>query len=380
MKPVLIIAGESSGERYGADVVREFGRLWPPRSFFGVGGGRMAAAGVDLLFSIDELSAVGITEVITRLPHFRRLLRSIEKEVDARRPAAALLIDSPDFNLRLAGKLKASGVPVVYYISPTVWAWRRGRLKTIRRCVDRMLLIFPFEREIYEEQGIPFRFVGHPLLDSVAVKLSREEFLAKHGLRGDRPIVCLLPGSRPTELRRHLPVVAAGAERLGREMEVQFVLVLAESLTRDDLAGFISPDDGRIFILTEDAYEAMAYSSLVLSACGTANLEAAILGTPLIAFYRLSPLTYYPFRRLVKIRDYSIVNILARKRIVPELIQGALTPDRLAREARDLLRSEERRSAMREEFAVITRGLGRGRAAVNAARALAEVLDESQSG
>ena len=164
----------------------------------------MAEAGVDLVFSIDELSAVGITEVVARLPHFRRLLRSIENEVDARRPAAALLIDSPDFNLRLAGKLKASGVPVVYYISPTVWAWRRGRLETIRRCVDRMLLIFPFEREIYEEQGIPFRFVGHPLLDSVAVKLSREEFLAKHGLRGDRPIVCLLPGSRPSELRRHL--------------------------------------------------------------------------------------------------------------------------------------------------------------------------------
>jgi len=380
MKPILIIAGESSGERYGADVVREFGRLWPAYSFFGIGGRRMAEAGVDLLFSIDELSAVGIFEVIIRLPHFRRIFRSIKQEVDARRPAAALLIDSPDFNLRLARKLKASGVPVVYYISPTVWAWRRGRLKAVRDSVDRMLLIFPFEQKIYDEQGIPVSFVGHPLLDKVAVRLSREEFLAKHGLRGDLPIVCLLPGSRPTELRHHLPVVAPAVERLGREMDVQFVLVLAENLTRDGLARFLPPDDQRILILTEDAYEAMAYSQLVLSACGTANLEVAILGTPLIAFYRLSPLTYYPFRRLVKISDYSIVNILARRRIVPELIQGALTPDRLAREARDLLLSEERRAAMKKEFAALAQELGQGRAAVNVARALAEVLGASQSG
>jgi lipid-A-disaccharide synthase len=380
MKPILIIAGENSGERYGADVVREFGKLWPAYSFFGVGGKRMAEAGVDLLFSIDELSAVGIFEVITRLPHFRRIFSSIGKEVDARRPAAALLIDSPDFNLRLARKLKASGVPVVYYISPTVWAWRRGRLKAVRDFVDRMLLIFPFEQKIYDEQGIPVTFVGHPLIDKVAVKLSREEFLAKYGLRGDLPIVCLLPGSRPTELKNHLPVVGAAVERLGREMDLQFVLVLAESLERDDLGRFVSQAEKRILILTEDAYEAMAYSTLILSACGTANLEAAILGTPLIAFYRLSPLTYYPFRRLVKISDYSIVNILARKRIVPELIQSALTPDRLTNEARSLLLSEERRSAMKAEFATLTSGLGRGPAALNVARALAAVLGAAQSG
>jgi lipid-A-disaccharide synthase len=379
MKPILIIAGESSGERYGADVVREFSRLWPAYSFFGVGGRRMAEAGVDLLFSIEELSAVGIFEVIARLPHFRRIFRSIEREAEARRPAAALLIDSPDFNLRLARKLKASGIPVVYYISPTVWAWRRGRLKAVRESVDKMLLIFPFEQEIYDEQGIPVRFVGHPLMDKVAVRLGREEFLARHGLRSDLPIVCLLPGSRPTELRNHLPVVRAAVERLRGEMDVQFVLVLAESLRREDLDRLLSPADKGILVLTEDAYEAMAYSSLVLSACGTANLEAAILGAPLIAFYRLSPLTYYPFRRLVKISDYSIVNILMRKKIVPELIQGAFTPDRLASEARSLLLSEERRSAMKAEFAALTHALGRGRAAVNVAQALAEVLDAAQS-
>lgn len=379
MKPILILTGESSGERYGADVVREFRRLWPDYSFFGVGGRRMSAAGVELLFSIEALSAVGIFEVVTRLPHFRRLLKTVEKEVDARRPAAALLIDSPDFNLRLAPKLKASGIPVVYYISPTVWAWRRSRLETIRRSVDRMLLIFPFEQKIYEEQGIPVSFVGHPLMEKVAVRLSREEFLARHALSEGVPTVCLLPGSRPTELKYHLPVLRAAVEELSREMDLQFVLVLAENLKREDLGPFFSPEDKRIRVLAEDPYEAMAYSDLVLSSCGTANLEAAILGTPLIAFYRLSPLTYYPFRRLVRIDDYSIVNILAGKKLVPELIQGAFTPGRLAYEARSLLLSEDRRSAMRVEFARLTRELGSGRAAVNVAQELARVLGRSQS-
>lgn len=377
---VLIVAGESSGERYGADVVEEVRRSRPDLRFFGIGGRRMAQAGVEVLFPIEEMSAVGVFEVVTRLPHFGRIFQAVEKEVAARRPAAALLIDSPDFNLRLARKLKASGVPVLYYISPTVWAWRPGRLKAIREAVDRMLLIFPFEQKIYDDAGVPASFVGHPLVDKVTVRLGLEEFLGKHGLRGDRPIVALLPGSRPTELRRHLPVLAAAADRLGRDVEAQFVLVLAESLDPAAVARLLSGRGGRIRVLAEDGYEAMRYADLVLSACGTANLETAILGTPFISFYRLSPLTYYPFRRLVKIGDYSIVNILAGKRVVPELIQGEFTPDRLAGEALSLLLSEERRTAMKKEFAGLTAGLGRGRAAVNVARAVVEVLDRRQSG
>jgi lipid-A-disaccharide synthase len=379
MKPILIVAGESSGERYGADVVGEFRKLQPLATFFGVGGRRMADRGVELLFSIDELSAVGVFEVVSRLPHFRRLFKRLEREVDARAPAAAVLIDSPDFNLRLAGRLKASGIPVVYYISPTVWAWRRGRLKAIRKSVDRMLLIFPFERKIYEEQGVSAIFVGHPLRDRVAASLSREEFLTRHGLRPDAPIVALLPGSRPTELRHHLPVLARAVERLRAERDIQFVLVLADNLTRDDLGRFPAAAGGGVLVLTEDAYDAMAHADVVLSACGTANLETALLGTPLVAFYRLSPLTYYPFRRLLRIRDYSIVNILAGKRVVPELIQRDFNPGRLAEETLGLLSSTERRSAMRAEFSRLRDTLGKGGAAANAARELAEVLSASQS-
>jgi lipid-A-disaccharide synthase len=374
-RPLLIVAGESSGERYGAEVVGEFRKLRPRAEFFGVGGRRMAAAGVDLLFTVEELSAVGVFEVVSRLPHFSRLLGRLGREVADRRPAAALLIDSPDFNLRVAKRLRAAGVPVIYYISPTVWAWRRGRLDTIRRRVDRMLLIFPFEQKIYDAQGIPATFVGHPLLDRVAVRLGREEFFAKHGLRGDIPLVGLLPGSRPTELRYHLPVLVSAVERLRAMMDVQFALVLAENLAGQAVEA-LAPLAGRgVAVLEEDAYEAMAYSELVLAACGTANLEAALLGTPLVAFYRLSPLTYYPFRRLLKIRDYSIVNILGGKRIVPELIQREFNSRRLADEASRLLTSEERKSSMRAEFARLRDGLGPGRAAANVARELAEMLD-----
>jgi lipid-A-disaccharide synthase len=374
-QPILIVAGESSGERYGAEVVDEFRRLRPGVEFFGVGGRRMAAAGVDLLFTVDELSAVGVFEVVSRLPHFGRLLGRLKKEVADRRPAAALLIDSPDFNLRLAKGLKAARVPVVYYISPTVWAWRRGRLNAIRQRVDRMLLIFPFEQKIYDEQGIPATFVGHPLRDKVAVRLGRQEFLAKHRLRADLPLIGLLPGSRRTELRYHLPVLVPAVERLRAAMSVQFALVLAENLSDQALDGLTEFAGGGVTVLKEDAYEAMAYSELLLAACGTANLEAALLGTPLVAFYRLSPLTYYPFRSLLRIHDYSIVNILSGKTIVPELIQRQFNPRRLADEACRLLASEERKSTMRAEFARLRDALGHGRAAANVARALAEVLD-----
>jgi lipid-A-disaccharide synthase len=379
MTSILIVAGEDSGEGYGADAIREFRKLWPSASFFGIGGKRMAEQGVDLVFSVDDLSAVGIVEVLGRLPHFRRMFRRLEREIDARRPAASVLIDSPDFNLRLAKKLKALGIPVLYYISPTVWAWRSGRLKRIREVVSRMLLIFPFEQKIYQDQGIPAAFVGHPLAGKVRVQLGRKEFLAKYGLSGELPLVCLLPGSRPTELKYHLPVLRGAVKKIRQDLRVQFVLVLARSASRAFLSRVLAPEENEITILESDGYEAMAYSDLILSACGTANLEAALLGTPLVAFYRLSPLTYYPFRWLLKIHDYSIVNILAGKRVVPELIQHQFNARRLAEEARLLLTSEERRNTIKAELARIRAVLGQERAPENVARHLATILGGIQT-
>jgi lipid-A-disaccharide synthase len=374
MKSVLVAAGESSGEKYGADVVREFGKKWPACSFFGVGGKEMREAGVEIIFPVEELSAVGIFEVLTKLPHFSRLFRRLELEIQARKPFGALLIDSPDFNLRLAKKLHRLGIPVLYYISPTVWAWRSGRLKTIKKTVERMLLIFPFETRIYQARGIPSAFVGHPLKPRVRTRLSREEFLSKHTIPSALKLIALLPGSRRTEIKNHLPVLLDSVRRISEHTPARFLLVLAESIDRKFLDRFLPPGEKSVQILTEDGYEAIAYSDLALSACGTANLESALLGTPLVAFYRLSPLTYYPFRRLLKIRDYSIVNILAGRRIVPELIQRRFKSAAVAAAAEELLSSDEKRRVQQMEFRRLGETLGEARAAENVALELGKIL------
>ena len=374
MKSILIVAGENSGDRHGADVVREFKRRHADVVFFGVGGERLAEEGVEICCSIKELSAVGIFEVITRIPQIRRVFALLEKEVQARNPASAILIDSPDFNLRLAKKLHKAGIPILYYISPTVWAWRSGRLKVIRNVVNRMCLIFPFEKKLYDDNGIPAVFVGHPLKDKVTARLSRDEFLSKYSLPRQGPLITLLPGSRRTEIKNHLPVLIAAARRLRTEIPVHFLLVLAESIDRDYLHRYLPRGEEGIDVLTRDGYDAVAHSDLVLSACGTANLETALLGTPFIAFYRLSPLTYYPFHRLVRIRAYSIVNILASKAVVPELIQGRFSTPQLVRETKALLFSGESRARMKEEFRRIAGLLGQEKASEGVTRELEEIV------
>lgn len=372
--PVLIVAGESSGERYGAALVREFRKLRPGTEFFGIGGPRMAAEGVEILFPTRHLAVMGIFEVLSQVPRIRWIFRHIVREASSRKPAAAVLIDAPDFNLRLAKKLKKAGIPVLYYVSPTVWAWRRGRLKAVRRFVSRMMLIFPFEEEIYRSEGIPASYIGHPLLERVRAGFGRAELLAKYGFDPAKKLVVILPGSRRGELRFHAPVLAETVARLRTSPDLQFALVLAESLRRSDLdKAWPGPIEG-LTVLDGDGYEAMAAADVVLSSCGTATLEAALLGAPVIAFYRISPLTYRAGRRFIKISQYSIVNILAGKPIVPELIQGDLTAANLAREALRVLGSESVRREMRAEFLDIRKSLGEGRASENAARELEKFL------
>ncbi|MDH4273288.1 MAG: lipid-A-disaccharide synthase [Candidatus Aminicenantes bacterium] len=374
MKSVLIVAGENSGDRHGADFVHEFKKRHPDVSFFGIGGRRLAEEGVEIICPVEKLSAVGIFEVLTRIPHFRRIFNLVKRETQARNPRAAVLIDSPDFNLRLARMLGKTATPVLYYISPTVWAWRKSRLKTIRKVVTRMCLIFPFEKKLYEDNRIPASFVGHPLKGRVGTRLSRDEFLAKYSLPAEVRLITLLPGSRPVEVKNHLPVLAEAVPMLQAELSVRFLLVQAESIPSGLLDRYLPSGKPDIRVLTEDGHEAVAYSDLVLSSCGTANLETALLGTPLIAFYRLSPFTYYPFRHLVKVREYSIVNILAGRRIVPELIQRDFRAENLVRETKELLFSEERKIRMKEEFRRIDDLLGEEKAAENVARELESMI------
>lgn len=374
MKSILIVAGESSGDRHGARLVHEFRKKNASIAFFGIGGPRLAQEGVELLFPMDKLAVTGLVEVLSRLRSLRRIFHRLDREAAARKPEAAVLIDSPDFNLRLAKRLKRLGVPVLYYISPTVWAWRRGRLKTIKRTVAEMLLIFPFEQEIYRRADIPAAFVGHPLTETVRSGLSRKEFFKKYRLGQRKKLICLLPGSRRGEIERHWPVLVRTIPLLLRSFSAQFVLVLAEGLDRDLVKRITDEKPDDLLVLGRDGYEAMAAADLVLSACGTANLETALLGTPLVAFYRLSPLTYYAGKGLVKVSRYSIVNILAGRPIVPELIQRRFTPQNLAAEAKKILESGEDQARQREEFQKLHAILGEKKASANAARKLEKLI------
>ncbi len=371
---VLVVAGESSGDKYGAALVEACARVLPGARFFGIGGPRLAAAGAEILFPLEDLAVVGLVEVLSRIPRVRRVLGRLGREAEARRPDAAVLIDSPDFNLRLAPRLRAAGIPVLYYVSPTVWAWRRGRLRTIRRSVDKMLLIFPFEEAIYREAGIPHAYVGHPLLASVAAASPREAVLARHGLGPGRPVVALLPGSRGGEVAFHMAVLSKAAERIRAQAGAQFLVVRADTIERSLLERLLPPDRAGIEIVEGGAYDAMAAADLVVSACGTANLETAWLGTPLVAFYRLSPLTYLIGRPFVRIRHYSIVNILAGRPVVPELIQDRFTPEAVAAESLRLLRSPEARAAMKREFAGIRSMMDAPDASGKAARELSALI------
>jgi len=377
MDSILIVAGENSGENYGASLVRQFKKSKPSFSFFGIGGKKMKDEGVEILFPMEDLAVVGVVEILGHLPRIRKIFHRIKDEIENRKPLASVLIDSPDFNLRLAKKLKKRGVPVLYYIGPTIWAWRKGRLKAIRKAVSKMLLIFPFEERLYKEQGIPAAYVGHPLKEKVKTSFGKGEFVKKYGLDSGKKLITLLPGSRKSEIKYHMPVLVKAVRVIEKEYPVQFALVQAESLERNFLLQYIPKDFANFRILTEDSYEAIASSDLVLSACGTANMETALLETPFIAFYRISPITYTLGVRFVKIRNYSIVNILAGKQIVPELIQHRFSASNILKEVKRILDSESIRLEIKENFKKIKAVLGEEKASQNAARELEKMIYSS---
>lgn len=379
MSSILIIAGENSGEKYGADLVKQFKKKHPEIDFFGIGGAFMQAEGVDLVYTIQDLALVGIFEIILHLNRVRKILKEIHKEVLKRRPLAAVLIDSPDFNLRLAKLLHRSSIPVLYYISPTIWAWREKRIKIIKSIVKKMLLIFPFEESIYRDHNIPAVYIGHPLKEKIKIDLSEAEFFQKFGLNQQKLLISILPGSRKSEINFHLPILKKAVLEIENKYPgVQFLLLCAENLQKTDFDKFRLNEISNLNIIFENRYEAMAYSDLLLASCGTANLEAALLGTPVISFYRLSPLTYFFGSKFVKIKIYSIVNILAGKKVIPELIQNDFTPGNITLEVSAILDSSEVENDMRTNFHAIGKDLGEKRASENAALELSKLIERCQ--
>ena len=380
MGSVLIVAGENSGDRYGAELVKEFKKIYPQTDFFGIGGSQMHQEGVERIFSVQDLALVGIIEVLSHIPRIKKIFNSLLDEVKKRTPSAAVLIDSPDFNLRLAKKLNSLSIPVLYYISPTVWIWRKWRLRTIKRHVRKMMLIFPFEEDIYRSRNVPAVYVGHPLVKKVEVSISHDDFFRKHGIPQKEITICVLPGSRPTEIGYHMPVLLKTMEKINEIYDVQFILVLAKNLNKDLVTETIPESIKNITILSEDGYAAMAYSDMALSSCGTANLELALLETPFLAFYRLSTVTYSLGIHLMKLKNYSIVNILAGTKFIPELIQRQFTPENIFKEAQEILQSQERREFMVNEFKKIKNQLGDKSAPQNVAAELSKLIANTNTG
>jgi lipid-A-disaccharide synthase len=422
----MIVAGGASGDRHGAALAQALKRLNPEIKYdlFGSGGEEMRAAEVETLVDARDVGIIGVPEIARAIGKLYRAYRTLLTAARTRRPSAIVLIDWPDFNMRLAKKLHREGFKVIYYISPQVWAWRKYRIRALRRDVDRMLVILPFEEEFYRRAGLDVRYVGHPLAEAVRITVSREEFCRRHGLDPERPIVSLLPGSRHKEIHYHLPVMLDAAIRLrGLSLPVsdcrvaidaesqisnqrsapgnlqvsgqtaigsqQFVVALASTVRREDVRAAIEQaqlaarDKGEhgdlsVTIVEADTYNALGYSEFAVVASGTATVEAALAGTPMVIIYRGSELNWRLIRPLIHLDTFGMVNLIAGRRIVPELIQHDVTGARIASEVEAMLSDAVRLDRMRRDLEQVREKLEAGgvSGADRAARAVVQAIND----
>lgn len=353
----LLSAGEASADTYGAQLIQALRELAPNASFFGMGGTKMQSAGSDLQVHASEVSVVGLAEVVTHLPAIRQRFKSLLAAAARRKPDAAVLIDFPDFNLRLARELHKLRIPVFYFVSPQVWAWRTGRVKQIKKYVRKMIVIFPFEQEFYQGHGVEVTYVGHPLAHLPEPDITRPEFAVRHSLKAGKPWIALLPGSRQKEVRLNLPAMLRAAQLLQKDgNQFEFVLPLASTLDKgwmlSQLAGAQLPVH-----ITDGARATMMLSRASIVASGTATVEAALSGTPFVVVYRLSPLTWIMGRRLVSLNTFAMANLIAGKNVVPELIQADFTPEAVLRELQQIIPEGAARSQMQHDLMEVRRRL-----------------------
>jgi len=366
---ILISCGEASGDLYAGALTRALRGIDPTVDVAGFGGPQLAAAGARLVGDYQRLAVTGIAEALAVLPQSWQMLRAIRAEARARRPAVFVAIDFPDFNFRLLSPIHRMGVPIVYYISPQLWAWRPGRIEQIRRYVSKMLVIFPFEVEVYERAGVPVEFVGHPLLELASAPQPRDQWLRRQQLDPTRPVLALLPGSRPNEVTRLLPVFVEALPVIERAVPgVQFIVARAPSLPDELFAAVASRASVTIIEHATDAV--LDAADAVITASGTATVQTAIHGKPMVIVYRLSGLTYAVGRHVVKVPHYGMANLIAGRAVVPELIQHDCTPHRVAEEAVSLLTDRTRADRMRADLADVRAKLGGAGASARAAHAV----------
>lgn len=354
---ILIVAGEASGDLHGARLVRALRQAAPEAKLYGIGGDGMAAAGMELLFHIRDMAVVGFTEVIRRLPFLQRVMATLEHEIERRRPAVAILIDYPGFNLRLAKRLRRRGVKILFYIAPQVWAWGAGRIPKMARLIDKMAVVFPFEVELFENAGLPATFVGHPLLEGLQPQHSPEQFCETFQLDPNRRLLGLLPGSRREEIHRLLPDMISTATLLQQQLpELQVAIARAPNLPDSLYRKFIP--NGEFKLVHHATYELMRDSTACIVCSGTATLETACFGTPLAVVYRVSQLSYEIGKRLVKLPHIGLVNVVAGKKIAPEFVQHDFKPANVAAAIKPFLENRKEHSAMRSALQQVRERLG----------------------
>lgn len=359
---LAVVAGEASGDLHASEVVHELKKQDPALQLFGIGGNFLAKEGMVLLHHASEMGIVGLFNVVRHLPMFRRIFSELIAKLEEERPDAILLVDYPDFNLRVAKRAKELGIKVIYFISPQLWAWRQGRVKHVAKYVDHMIVIFPFEEEFYRKHGVPVTYVGHPLIEqTIGVK--------RRSVREEKLRIALLPGSRRGEVASLLPPMLQAVKILEAQRPIHPYIVQAPTIDFDELEEIVARSGVDVPILPHDRGEAIAAADVALCSSGTATLEAAVLGTPSVVVYTLSPGSYWLAKRLIKLPDFSLVNIVAGKRVVPELIQDEVNGPRIANEVMQLV-EPARYEEVRRDLELVRSKLGEAGTAARAAAAL----------
>lgn len=368
----FIAAGEASGDQHAAALVHALARHYP-LAWFGLGGDEMQAAGVELVEHARSINVLGIIEILAHVPRIYGVFRKLVREIERRRPRLAVLVDLPGFNLHLAPRLDALGIPVVYFIPPQLWAWRPWRVRILKRHVRKVLCIFSFEERFYQEAGLDVAYIGHPLVERAVPTMTRTDFFARHHLDARVPLVCLLPGSRNQEVARHLPRMQAAAELLRERGPVQFLVVRAPTVDAQTVRRYWM-EQPCARVVEGPVYNALAASTAAVVSSGTATVEAVLLETPLVVVYQVAPLTWWLGRPLVRVPYYSMVNLIAGHRVVPELIQNDFTSERVADEISHLLSSDTAREAMKSQLRAVRARLGEPGAIERASRAILSLL------
>ena len=373
---VMIVAGEASGDLHGASLVGEMLKMNPALNFYGIGGSRMKEAGVELLANAAEIAVVGLTEVISKLGNFFKIIKRLKNSLDELKPILVILIDFPDFNLNIVARAaKKRKIKIFYYISPQVWAWRKGRIDQIKKLVDKMAVILPFEVDTYAAKGFTVDYVGHPLLDLVKTQFTKQEARQHFGLSGNKTTIGLLPGSRTAEIKRLLPEMMRAAQIISQKIpDAQYILPLADTLEEKVIAGIISGSGVTVKIVSGRTYDVIACCDLAIVTSGTATLETGLLGIPMVIIYRVSLVSALIGEIVINVKNIGLVNIVAGKTIVPELIQLNANGQRIAAEALAILLNEPKRLEIIKELAAVRARLGSPGAARRAAQIACDMI------